>query len=245
MVAMNKMFTVHSAEPADIWPNGSGHSPEVEAEIIRIARTEISADEVARSGLVFAEWYKPFALAEGRWRQRQEQRAEQQRAEDRVENSNARRLAALEQRLARVAKIVDALDQMVFVGPKAKGYSSKEKGPFIERVVEAVVDRIANERRFLRDTGIWDSEKRYGPGAAATFDGALWTCLQENRGVRPGDGVAWRLVHKSDVTELRLLVRDLVREQLRDEQKRQAHRRSAKDDETDRAWAQHRKQREG
>jgi hypothetical protein len=90
------MSTVHTAKASDIWPNGSGYTREVEDEIIKIARTEISAEDVARNGLVFSQWYIPFYLAEGRWRQRQEQKEQAQV----TESANARRIEKIEKKLA-------------------------------------------------------------------------------------------------------------------------------------------------
>jgi hypothetical protein len=60
------MLTLRSATPKDIWPDGSGHPPDVEDEIIRIARTEITTEDVQRSGLNFASWFVPYHLAEER-----------------------------------------------------------------------------------------------------------------------------------------------------------------------------------
>jgi hypothetical protein len=95
---MTKHITVYTAEPSDVWPDGSGLSPQAEREIMEIAKT-IPHDDVARSGLVFAPWFTPFYMAEGQWRQRQKQQSEQQQQKRDTETDNAKRIA----RLARIS----------------------------------------------------------------------------------------------------------------------------------------------
>jgi hypothetical protein len=68
------MLTVHTAKPKDIWPDGSGYSRQIEDEIIRVARNEITNEDVTRSGLSFAPWFIPFYLAEERVRERAKNR---------------------------------------------------------------------------------------------------------------------------------------------------------------------------
>lgn len=72
-------LTVYTATPRDVWPDGSGHSREVEDEIMRVAKHEVTAEDVARSGQTFASWYIPYFLAEGIVRQRRETREKLQK----------------------------------------------------------------------------------------------------------------------------------------------------------------------
>jgi chitodextrinase len=74
---------------------------------------------------------------------------------------------------------------------------------------------LANERRFMRDVGIWSAERLYGPGATVTKDGCAWTAQVETKGVKPGTSSDWRLLQKSVDVELRKEIRNLVRDELR------------------------------
>jgi hypothetical protein len=202
--SMNNTLTVDTAEPADIWPSGSGLSAEAEREIMAIAKT-IPAEEIARSGLVFAQWYVPFYLAEGRWQQLQKQRAEQQQKSAVEEGRNAREIVKLRKQLRSMTAVIDAL-----TGRDGPGEEMR-----IIELIQGVALELFNERKVLRDAGIWTSEKLYNPGAAVTHAGALWIAQQENKSVQPGDGCCWRLSQKTEVAELRALVRDAVATELR------------------------------
>jgi hypothetical protein len=71
------------------------------------------------------------------------------------------------------------------------------------------------ERKIMRDTGVWDEARLYAPGATVTFQGAAWVCQEQHEGQRPGASNSfWRLAVKSDVSELRRIVRDEVRKAL-------------------------------
>jgi hypothetical protein len=71
-------------------------------------------------------------------------------------------------------------------------------------------------RPVLRYAGLWSSEKSYQAGDLATFNGSGWVALIDSRGLRPGDGMSWKLAVKGDPTHLKALVRDEVRKQLRE-----------------------------
>lgn len=207
---MTKLITVRTATPAQIWPDGSNLSAQAEDEIIKIARTEISAEDVARSDLVFSQWYIPYHLAEGRWRDRQKQQAEQQKQKQVTENENAKRITMIERRLASTTKSVNLIFDTLLSKPKDDPKGELRLFHLIRNVAwDQLVDR-----KILRDCGVWDVERIYGPGAACTDRGALWIAQQENSGQRPGEGVCWRLSHKSDLSELRSMTRDIVRDEL-------------------------------
>jgi predicted ribonuclease toxin of YeeF-YezG toxin-antitoxin module len=200
---MNKTLTIDTAEPRDIWPDGSGYSAADEREIMDLAK-RIPAEDIARSGLVFASWYVPYYLAQDRWQRRQAQQAEQQQKSAADENRNASEIAKLRKKVDSMSAVIDAL--------------TGRDGPGEMRIIKLIQDvasELFNERKVLRDAGIWTSEKLYGPGAAATHAGGLWIAQQESRGVMPGDGVCWRLSQKTEVAELRALVRDAVATEVR------------------------------
>ena len=90
--------------------------------------------------------------------------------------------------------------------------------PRIITLIENVCRQMLADRKVMRDAGVWDVERQYEPGAAVTYDGAVWACQVQNKGAKPGDGVMWRLMHKTaDVQllkQIRTVVRDEVRKQL-------------------------------
>jgi hypothetical protein len=202
------MITLHNAQPSDIWPDGSDLTPEAECEIMALAKA-ISHGDIASSGLVFAEWYKPFYMAEGIWRQRQKQQAERQQQKHVAENDNAKRIARLERRLSKTTKDLAVIWDTLLAATKD---APKELHLF--RLIKNIAWKQIVDHKILRDAGIWKSEKLYGPGAAVTHDGQLWVAQQESKAVEPGDGVCWRLTHKSDLSEVRGFVRTAVRDEL-------------------------------
>jgi hypothetical protein len=115
------------------------------------------------------------------------------------------RLATLSERLRRLQDIV--------YGP-TQDYKDG-KPPAIVRIIQSVVLDLANERRFMRDAGIWSAERLYGPGSTVTKDGCAWVAQTENQGVKPGESDFWRLIQKSVDVELRKEVRSIVRDEVR------------------------------
>jgi hypothetical protein len=204
------MLTVETATSRDVWPQGSNRSPADEAEIMRIAREEISAEAIARSGSGLAKWYVPFALAEELWRQRADQRVEHAQRQEVEEGANAKRIAELERRLN---KLTTAWNSFARCLDPDKDDPDGETVLF--KAIRGVFLQEMHERRVMRDAGVWDPARRYGSGAAVTHTGQIWVCQVENQGVSPGDGVAWRLMHKSPVADLRHEIRSIVREEIR------------------------------
>jgi hypothetical protein len=215
------MLTTRSATPADIWPDGSGLSAKAEREIMAIAGT-ITPEEVAGSGVTLAAWYAPFFLAERRWRQQQEQRTVQQERERVDETDNARRIAKLEARLNKAIDHInantkknranfEALNAIIF----GKASKSPDEDPNIIKIISGVCWRMMLDGRVMRDAGVWDDTRQYHPGDTTTCDGLMWAAQVKHKGQRPGDGVAWRLLHKSDIAELKSMIRAAVRDELR------------------------------
>jgi hypothetical protein len=92
--------------------------------------------------------------------------------------------------------------------------------PAIVRVIRGVASQVLREEKALRDTGTWDREKLYGPGAMTTYDGAIWVCQIEAKAQQPGTGAAWRLAHKAVDVALRKEIKAMVRDELRRKQER-------------------------
>jgi hypothetical protein len=205
------MLSVRSARDEDVWPNGDMPPIEMRKEIRRVAIHEVSAEDVAGSS--FSAWYAPYAVAEARVRARLEKQAERQQRVQVEEGANAKRIAALEKRLASIQKSMSAV--LDLVGTKADGKSSE---PLMFDVIRGLCLEVMFDRKVLRDCGIWDAEREYGPGAAVTHGGALYAAQQQHKGQRPGDGVCWRLTHKTEIAELRSLIRAVLREELKGKQ---------------------------
>jgi hypothetical protein len=89
------------------------------------------------------------------------------------------------------------------------------KPPAIIRLILNTALGLANERRFMHDTGIWSAERLYGPGSTVTKDGCAWVAQSENQGVEPGKSDSWRLIQKSVDVELRKEIRSVVRDEIR------------------------------
>jgi hypothetical protein len=69
-------------------------------------------------------------------------------------------------------------------------------------------------RPVMRYAGLWDNRKSYEAGDLITYNGGAWVSLINSQGLRPGDGVAWKLAIKSDLAQLRRTVREEVQRQL-------------------------------
>jgi hypothetical protein len=67
----------------------------------------------------------------------------------------------------------------------------------IESATAPLKARIAEleSQPFLREAGIWESEKSYGMGAVVTDHGSAWVCKQPTT-ERPGESSHWRLLVK-------------------------------------------------
>ncbi|RUX09927.1 hypothetical protein EOA27_23850 [Mesorhizobium sp. M2A.F.Ca.ET.037.01.1.1] len=62
--------------------------------------------------------------------------------------------------------------------------------------LEACVKEL-QERPVAQYRGVWANEETYKRGDMTTFGGSTWHCeLDSSRGVRPGDGIGWRLMVK-------------------------------------------------
>jgi hypothetical protein len=65
----------------------------------------------------------------------------------------------------------------------------------------------------VHDAGIWSRERRYEPGDLVTCAGGSWVAAIASKGLRPGDGPGWRLIHKTEVSAVRKLVREELAKQ--------------------------------
>lgn len=48
----------------------------------------------------------------------------------------------------------------------------------------------------VRYCGVWEADRQYCAGDAATLSGSLWISHIDSKGVRPGDGKIWQLAVK-------------------------------------------------
>jgi hypothetical protein len=140
-------------------------------------------------------------------------------------------VAQLRAALGRLQKLYDAsvrnangmfgcLSDVLF----GKGEGSKEG------ILDRVIDRIvALEKRqadsvtlpssadiaaatragpAVHDAGIWSTARWYHAGDLVTHHNASWIATIKSRGQKPGDGAAWRLIHKTEQAHVRRLVRE-------------------------------------
>ena len=80
------------------------------------------------------------------------------------------------------------------LGALAKGLNAW-LGPILADIEKRLGELEAQP--YLKDAGIWRSERIFKPGDVATHAGAMWVCREMNSNTRPGMGGAWRLMHKT------------------------------------------------
>jgi hypothetical protein len=84
----------------------------------------------------------------------------------------------------------------------------------IPTIAGEVCELVLAKKGVMQDAGIWREGETYAKGALATHGGSAWVATIENTGMKPGDGAAWRLAAKSDLSELKRQVREEVERQL-------------------------------
>jgi hypothetical protein len=81
--------------------------------------------------------------------------------------------------------------------------------------IKRTVAKVLEERSVMQDAGVWRADKHYRAGETVSHKGAAWTATLSTKGMIPGHGgEGWRMIAKSDTTELRRLVREEVQRQL-------------------------------
>jgi hypothetical protein len=219
--------TVYDAQDHDIWPDPADRPPPaMREEIRRIARDEVTAEDVEASGLTFAPWFCRFYLAQGIVRARMDAAKTEPKVEPRP--APASEFAELQALRKRIAKLEQGLltENGWFI--KAVGTALGEVHGELEGRLKTLEDREPvpvplpmldqQDRPVLRYAGLWNTAKSYGPGDLVTCNGAGWIAMSAMAaGVKPGDGpTGWRLAVKSDTASVRSIVRDEVRKQLRE-----------------------------
>jgi hypothetical protein len=211
--------TVYDAQDYDIWPDPAERPPPVmREEIRRIARDEVTAEDVEASGLTFAPWFCRFYLAQGIVRARMDAAKTEPRqapAADADLQTLRKRVATLEQGLlAEDGWFVKAVGQVI--GEMHAELERRIAGLENSAPVPLPVPDWNNPT--VHYCGLWNAKLLYGPGALVTFNGAGWIAMSAmGAGVRPGAGeTGWRLAVKSDTASLRAIVKDEVRKQLRE-----------------------------
>jgi hypothetical protein len=115
-------------------------------------------------------------------------------------------------KIARLQKKVDLLENSYYGSIEDHNAG---KPPAIVRLILNTVLNLANERKFMRDVGIWSAECLYGPGSTVTSAGCLWICQTQNTGMKPGESSVWRLAQKSVDVELKKEIRSMIRDEIR------------------------------
>jgi hypothetical protein len=199
--------TVYDAQDHDIWPDPADRPPPaMREEIRRIARDEVTAEDVEASGLTFAPWFCRFYLAQGIVRARMDTAKTEPRQAPAAEPAE---LQALRKRIAK-------LEQGLLT---EGGWFVKAVGTAIGEDREPVPLPVPDwNNPTVHYCGLWNAKHLYGPGALVTYNGAGWIAMSAMAaGVRPGDGeTGWRLAVKSDTSALRSIVKDEVRKHLRE-----------------------------
>jgi hypothetical protein len=63
-------------------------------------------------------------------------------------------------------------------------------------MVVALMRRVERlEQRQYR--GVWKGDEHYAAGSSVTHAGSLWVATLESKGLKPGDGQAWKLAVKN------------------------------------------------
>jgi hypothetical protein len=212
---------------AEIWPDpGSRPSPAVRAEIRRIAG-ELEHDEIVQRGGAQFGWYGKFYVAEELYRKNQnrEVREQSELARLRAEVTALRdELSALKKRSDKNIKTINdsfvCLLDVLFSkeGAKKKGILNRafdrlqalEQRPAESVTLPSANDIAAATRSgpAMHDAGIWTSEKWYQPGDLVTCSNASWLATIKSRGQKPGEGAAFRLIHKTETAHVRRMVRE-------------------------------------
>jgi hypothetical protein len=212
--------TIYDATDNDVWPDPAERPPlAMRAEIRRVAKDEITFEDVEASGLTFAPWFCRFYLAQGIVRARMDAAKAEPRPAPASEPAELRQLRR------RVAKLEKGLltENGWFV--KAVGQAIGEVHGELEDRIKAIEDREPVplpvpdwNNPTVHYCGLWNAKHLYGPGALVTYNGAGWIAMSAmGAGVRPGAGeTGWRLAIKSDTSALRSIVKDEVRKQLRE-----------------------------
>jgi hypothetical protein len=131
-----------------------------------------------------------------RWR-------EEDAAIERVESDQVKRIARLEARVRHLESII--------------GVGTKHGGPLIASI-GAVIGQANKELRaeietlqrrpVLHDGGVWRDDHGYDAGSLVTYNGGGWIAQRDtNAGERPGTSPGFRLAVKSDLAEVRKVVR--------------------------------------
>ena len=87
-------------------------------------------------------------------------------------------------------------------------HNDGDEEPRLIRVIQNTALELVHQRQIMTYCGTWNAERLYDPGATVSCNGAAWVCQTENTGVRPGDGVCWKLAIKSESSAVRKLIKE-------------------------------------
>jgi hypothetical protein len=80
--------------------------------------------------------------------------------------------------------------------------------------IARAVTKALDARAPLSDAGVWASDRHYTKGETVSYRGGAWTATVSSTGLRPGTSEGWRMIAKSDTSEVRRIVKDEVQRQL-------------------------------
>jgi hypothetical protein len=74
------------------------------------------------------------------------------------------------------------------------------------RSLGEAIGKALEERAFLADAGVWAEARSYRIGDVVSHGGAAWAATVSGSGLQPGEGPGWRMIAKSNLSELRRMV---------------------------------------
>ena len=212
--------SIYDATDNDVWPDARERPPlAMREEIRRIARIEVTEEDIESLG--FVPWYAKFYVAEQRVRARMDAAKAALPAPPSAPAADPEELQQLRRRVAKLERMVLGKNAVLL---KAVGTAIGRSRREIEDRVKALEDRAPvpiplplldqHDRPTMRYAGLWNATKSYQSGDLATHNGSGWVAQIDSTGLKPGDGVGWKLAIKGDPSHLKGLVQAEVRKQL-------------------------------
>ena len=148
---------------------------------------------------------------------------QRQQAQVQAKTAEAQEIKQLRQRVAKLERMVLGKNAILLkVVGTALGRSRRD----IDDRIKALEDRAPvpiplpvldqHDRPTMHYAGLWNATKSYQSGDLATHNGSGWVAQINSTGLKPGDGVGWKLAIKGDPSHLKGLVQAEVRKQLRE-----------------------------
>ena len=214
--------SIYDATDNDVWPDARERPPlAMREEIRRIARIEVTEEDIESLG--FVPWYAKFYVAEQRVRARMDAAKAALPAPPSAPAADPEELQQLRRRVAKLERMVLGKNAILL---EVVGQVLGETHGELEGRIKAVEDREPvpiplpvldqHDHPTMRYAGLWNATKSYQPGDLTTHNGSGWVAQITSTGLKPGDGVGWKLAIKGDPSHLKGLVQAEVRKQLRE-----------------------------